>query len=101
MILQYDDEMSMILTLWMPGAGIPVFRKLQNGARHRYTGFAQICLHCQKPVYRVCVYFQTAPNTGIPGLFSNVYWHLNCRVIEIQTRQQLKNNSFHEIQRIL
>ena len=43
------------LTLWTPGAGIPVFRKLQNGAKHRYTGPAQISLHRQKPVYRVCV----------------------------------------------
>ena len=44
-----------ILTLWTPGAGIPVFRKLQNGAKHRYTEPAQISLHRQQPVYRVCV----------------------------------------------
>ena len=43
------------LTLWTPGAGIPVLRKLQNGARHWYTGSAQISLRRQKPVYRVCV----------------------------------------------
>ena len=35
------------LTLWTPGAGIPVLRKLQNGAKPRYTGSAQISLHCQ------------------------------------------------------
>ena len=35
-----------------------------------------------------------------PTLFSNAYWHLNARVIEIQTRQQLKNNFSHETQRI-
>ena len=33
------------------------------------------------------------------SLFSS-YWHQNAGVIEIQTRQQLKNNLFHEIQRI-
>ena len=31
------------------------FAQLQNGARHRYTGSAQISLRRQKPVYRVCV----------------------------------------------
>ena len=80
----------MILTLWTPGASIPVLRKLPYGARNRYTGFAQISLRRQKPVYRVCINFQTAPETGIPGLFFNVYGHLNSRVTEIQTRQQLK-----------
>ena len=98
--LQTSRLHSRFLTLWTPGAGIPVLRKLQNGARNRYTGHAQICLWRQKPVYRVCVNFQTAPDPGIPGLFSNVYWHFNSRVIEIQTRQQLKNNYFHETQRI-
>ena len=44
-----------ILTLWTPGAGIPVLRKLVNRARHRYTGSAQISLRRQTPVYRVCV----------------------------------------------
>ena len=44
---------SELLTLWMPGAGIPVLRKLQNGTRHRYTGSAQISLRRQKPVYQV------------------------------------------------
>ena len=43
------------LTLWTPGAGIPVLRKLQNGAKPRYTGSVQISLHRQNPVYRVCV----------------------------------------------
>ena len=43
------------LTLWTPGAGVPVFRNLQNGAKHRYTGSAQISLRRQTPVYRVCV----------------------------------------------
>ena len=94
------EKNNSLLTLWTPGAGIPVLRKLPYGARNRYTGFAQISLRRQKPIYRVCVNFQTAPETGISGLFSNVYWHLNSRVIEIQTRQQLKNNYFHETQRI-
>ena len=31
-----------MLTLWTPGAGIPVLRNLQNGAKPRYTGPAQI-----------------------------------------------------------
>ena len=101
MVLQeIESAKETLLTLWTPGAGIPVLRKLQNGARNRYTGFAQISLRRQKPVYRVCVNFQTAPDPGIPGLFSNVYWHLNSRVIEIPTRQQLKTNYFHETQRI-
>ena len=41
-----------------------------------------------------------ARSRGIPDLFSNAYWHRHARVIEIQTRQQLKNNYFHETQRI-
>ena len=44
-----------VLTLWTPGADIPVLRKLQNGAKPRYTGSAQISLHRQNPVYRICV----------------------------------------------
>ena len=79
-------------------------------AGRRYTGFAQTSKRRQKPVYRVCANFPTLPETGIQGLrklpngilglFSNVYWHLNSQVIEIQTRQQQKNNYFHETQRI-
>ena len=83
-------------------------------AGRRYTGFSQTSKRRQTPVYRVCANFPTSPDTGIPGLrklstapdpgipglFSNVYWHLNSRVIEIRTRQQLKNNYFHETQRI-
>ena len=75
----------------------------------------------QKSVYRLCANFPTPPEVGIPSaryvnararsrhtdgtvdqcqppevgiqtLFSNAYWHLNARVIEIQIRQQLKNN---------
>ena len=33
-------------------------------------------------------------------LFSTAAWHQNARIIEIQTRQQLKYNLFHETQRI-
>ena len=57
-VLIYIDQACQqifLLTLWTPGAGIPVLRKLQNGARHRYTGSAQISLRRQTPVYRVCV----------------------------------------------
>ena len=75
----------------------------------------------QKPIYRLCANFSTAPEVGMPSaryvnastrsrytdgtvyqrqppevgiqtLFSNSYWHRNARDIEIQTRQHLKNN---------
>ena len=37
-------------------------------AGRRYTGFAQTSVQRQKPIYRVCANFPTAPETGIPGL---------------------------------
>ena len=67
-------------------AGIPALHKLPCGIRSRYTGGK--------------VYLLQASEVGIPTLFSNAYWHLNARVIEIQTRQQLNNNFSHETQRI-
>ena len=84
------------LTLWTPEAGIPTWanflmasevgisaaRYINATARSRYTGGT--------------VYQRQRPEAGIPDLFSNAYWHRNARVIEIQTRQQLKNNVFHE-----
>ena len=57
-------------------AGIPALRKLPCSVGSRYTGGTV----CQRQ----------ASDAGIPALFSNAYWHLNARVIEIQTRQQLK-----------
>ena len=48
----------------------------------------------QKSVYRR--HGMSAPEVGIPTVFSNAYWHRNARVIEIQTRQQLKNNFSYE-----
>ena len=63
------------LTLWTSEADIPALRKLSCGVRSRYTGG----MVCQRQ----------ASEVGIPPLFSNAYWHLNARVIEIQTRQQL------------
>ena len=54
-IMHICNQRAYLLTLWTPGAGIPVLRKLQNDAKHRYTGSAQISLHRQTPVYRVCV----------------------------------------------
>ena len=63
-------------------AGIPALRKLPFGVGSRYTGDTV----CQRQ----------ASDAGIPVLFSNAYWHLNARVIEIQTRQQLKNNFSYE-----
>ena len=75
-----------ILTLRMSEAGIPALRKLPCGVGSRYTG-GTICQ-------------RQASEAGIPALFSSAYWHLNARVIEIQTRQQLKNNLSHETQRI-
>ena len=83
-------------------------------ARSWYTDFAQTSLRRQKSVYRrhgmstrvpeVCIptarCINARPEVGIQTLFSNAYWHRNAQVIEIQTRQQLKNNFFHETQRI-
>ena len=80
------------LTLRTSEAGILALRKLPCGLARRYTGFAQTSLWCRKPEYRRTVCQRQASNAGIPALFCNVYWHLNARVIEIQTRQQLKNN---------
>ena len=76
---------------------------------------AQTSLRRQKSVYRMhgsqrqaqkSVYHWHGMST--PGarsrytdFFSNAYRHRNTRVIEIQTRQQLKNNFSHETQPIL
>ena len=67
-------------------AGIPALRKLSCGVTRRYTG-GTVCQH-------------QASHAGIPALFSKAYWHQHARVIEIQSQQQLKNNLFHETQRI-
>ena len=64
--------------------GIPALRKLPCGVRSRYTGGTV----CQRQ----------ASDAGIPALFSTADWHWHARVIEIQTRQQLKNNCSHETQ---
>ena len=66
--------------------GIPALRKLPCGVGSQYTG--GMACHSQ------------SSHAGIPALFSTAYWHQNAGVIEIQTRQQLKNNLFHEIQQI-
>ena len=72
-------------TLRTSEAGIPALRKLPCGVGSRYTGGTV----CQRQ----------ASEAGIPALFSNAYWQVNTRVIEIQTRQQLKNIFFpHETQ---
>ena len=67
-------------------AGIPALRKLPCGVGSRYTGGTV----CQRQ----------ALGASIPALFSNAYWHLNAQIIEIQTRQQLKNHCFYKTQRI-
>ena len=80
-------------------------------ARSRSTDFAQTSLRRQKSVDRRHGMSTPAPEVGRltaryinargrPTLFSNAYWHRNARVIEIQTRQQLKNNFVHETQQI-
>ena len=69
------------LTLWTPEVGIPTLRILSYAVRSRYTDGT--------------VYQRQPPEVGIQTLFSNAYWHRHARVIEIQTRQQLKNN-LHE-----
>ena len=74
------------LTLRTSDAGIPALRKLSCGVGSRYISGTV----CQRQ----------ASDAGIPALFSNAYWHVNARVIEIQTRQQLKNNFSHETQHI-
>ena len=78
---------SCCLTLRMSEAGIPALRKLPCGVGSRYTSGTV----CQRQ----------ASEAGISALFSNSYWHLSARVIELQTRQQLKNNFSHERQQIL
>ena len=88
------------LTLWTPEAGIPAARYINATAKSRYTGGTVINATGQRPVYRRHGSQRPRLEASIPDLFSNAYWHRNARVIEIQTRQQLKNNYFHEIQQI-
>ena len=80
------------------GTSIKEFNPLDAG--RRYTCISQPLKRRQTPVYRGYVNIQASPDPGIPVSFSNVSWHLNSRVIDIQTRQQLNNNYFHETQRI-
>ena len=97
-------------------AGIPALRKLPVASARRYTGFVQTSLWRRTPVYRLCANFSVASHAGIPGArYVNARRHTPvyklcflmltgtswlARVIEIQTKQQLKNNLFHETQRI-
>ena len=69
-----------------PEVGIPSAWYVNARARSLYTDGA--------------VYQRQAPEVGMQTLFSNAYWHRNARVIEIQTRQQLKIIFSHETQRI-
>ena len=82
------------LTLRTSEDSIPALHKLPCGVARRYTGFAQTSLWRRTPVYRPCANFPVASHAGIPALFSKAYWHQNAQVIEIQTRQQLKNIFF-------
>ena len=75
---------SLSLTLRTSKAGISALRKLHCRVGSQYTGGTV----CQRQ----------ASDAGIPALFSNAYWHWNARVIEIHTRQQLKNVFSHETQ---
>ena len=76
----------LILTLRTSDAGIPALRKLPCGVGSRYTGGTV----CQRQ----------ASDVGIPAFFTTADWHRHAWVIEIQTRQQLKNTCSHETQRI-
>ena len=88
------------LTLWTPEAGIPAAQYINAITRSWYTGGTVINATGQRTVYRRHSSQSLRIEAGIPDLFSNAYWHRNARVIEIQTRQQLKNNYFHETQQI-
>ena len=88
------------LTLRTSEAGIPALRKLPCGVGRRYTGFAQTSLWRRKRYTGGTVCQRQASNADKPAFFSNAYWHLNARGIEIRTRQQLKNNFSYETQRI-
>ena len=83
-----------LLTLRTSEAGIPALRKLPCGVARRYTGIAQTSLWRRKPVNRRNGMSTPGVERRYTGMFSNAYWLLNARVIEIQTRQQLKNNLF-------
>ena len=82
----YRLNICFTLTFRTSEAGIRALRMLPCGVGSRYTSGT--------------VYQRLASEAGIPALFSNAYWNLNARVIEIQTRQQLKNNVSHETQLI-
>ena len=89
-VTAFEFKVGICLTLRTSEAGIPALcklpvasetgilalRKLPCGIGSRYTGDTV----CQRQ----------ASDAGIPALFSNAYWHQNARVMEIQTRQQLK-----------
>ena len=91
---------SAILTLRTSEASIPALRKLPCGVARRYTGFVQTSLWHRKPVYRR--HGMSTPGVGrrYTGFVLMRTGTRNARVIEIQTTQQLKNNVFHEPQRI-
>ena len=75
--------------------------KLPCGVGCRYSGFAQTSLWRRKSVYRR--HGMSTPGVGrqyTGFVFFTADWHRHARVIEIQTRLQLKNNCFHETQRI-
>ena len=77
-------------------AGIPALCKLPCGVGSRYTGGTVCQRLASKAGIPAARSQRQTSKAGIPVLFSNAYWHLNARVIEIQTRQQLKNNFSHE-----
>ena len=89
------------LTLWTPEAGIPTFSR-QTSLRRQKLVYRRHGM--STPVPEVCIPTARCINArrqkSVYRLFSNAYWHRNARFIEIQTRQQLKNNFFHETQRI-
>ena len=88
------------LTLWTPEDGIPTLRKLPYAPEYGIPSERFVTACAGRRYTCGTVYNRPPPEYGIQCLFSNAYWSQHSGVIELQTRQQLKNNCFRETQRI-
>ena len=95
-----SDMCIYVLTLWTPEDGIPTLRKLPYAPDCGIPSERLVTVRAGRRYTCDTVYSRSAPVDGIQSLFSNAYWPQRSGVIEIQTRQQLKNNCFRETQRI-
>ena len=84
------------LTHWTPEDGIPTLRKLPYAPDWGIPSERLVAVRAGRRYTCDTVDSRSAPADRIQSLFSNAYWPQNSGVIEIQTRQLLKNNCFRE-----